>query len=199
MQQTPNYHAASESIYHLFIHCPFATRIWHFFTQRFNLPYPPNSVLDLWGIWRSSLSGFVKEIGDLLIRAITWNIQLERNTPIFNDNFSLCTTIMEKILCMTVSWISTAPKAKRAKLEDSSATAKHSLEFLGHRKDACNPDASALQLSLSMQGVLVQSLYSVFFLCILLVGLFLVSFHGQWIELSYLYFFSFLMHLVHPL
>ena len=103
------YHAASEFVHHLLLLCPVADCICHFFTQVVRLSSPPRSLHDLCGTWRTQIPHSHRGMWNLLSRAITWNIWLEKNTCIFHDKFSACSPIINIIIYMFVSWITLAP------------------------------------------------------------------------------------------
>ncbi|XP_039114040.1 uncharacterized protein LOC120249550 [Dioscorea cayenensis subsp. rotundata] len=122
--------AAIETTDHLLLHCSFASHIWNYFGQLFGIFLSPGSLVDLWRSWRSILSKNLFPFWDLLVRAINWNIWLERNARIFNSNCLSTVAIIFKINCMIISWYDAAPEAKKAKLEDPVSKIKRSLEFL---------------------------------------------------------------------
>lgn len=97
-------HSAGESVVYLFLHYNFAEQIWGYFGCLLQLPDVPSSLQEMWSSWRLTLRLFVREFGDLLIRAITQNIWIERNTRIFNDKSPHLSSIMLKIVYMLVLW-----------------------------------------------------------------------------------------------
>lgn len=72
----------------------------------------------------------VRESGDIIVKAIIWNIWLERNTRIFNDNFFNYIVVIIKTIYMVFSLIASIPEAKKVILEALATTVKRSLEFL---------------------------------------------------------------------
>lgn len=75
-------------------------------------------------------SSRAREIVNIIIRAITWNILLERNARIFNDKYTVSINVIVKCIYMLISWINAAPESKKPRLEEPAPTAKCSLEFL---------------------------------------------------------------------
>lgn len=122
--------AGIETVDHLFFSCPFATFIWNSLIPIFRLPSPPQSVHALWGSWRPKLSSHVRDAGDLIIRALMWNIWLERNARIFRDTYSACKSVLCKCIHMFLLWLNAVPDKKKPRLEDSAVSAKRSLDFL---------------------------------------------------------------------
>lgn len=122
-------HADVESVDHLFTLCPFASLIWSHFGQLFGLRESPYSLTELWGNWRSSISKSIRVCWDMLIRAIIWNIWLERNARIFNFTCASSNSIVAKIVHMVLLWFNAVPDSKRAKLEEPMQKIKRSLEF----------------------------------------------------------------------
>ncbi|XP_039118169.1 uncharacterized protein LOC120254088 [Dioscorea cayenensis subsp. rotundata] len=126
-------HAGVETADHLLLHCPFALHIWTFFGQLFGVRHWPRSLVDLWGDWRRMIPKPLIPFWDLLVRAINWNIWLERNARIFNSNCLSSVSIIMKIVRMLISWFDAAPEPKKAKLEVPVSKIKRSLEFLSPR------------------------------------------------------------------
>ncbi|XP_039113709.1 uncharacterized protein LOC120249266 [Dioscorea cayenensis subsp. rotundata] len=123
-------HAEVESADHLLTQCSMASQIWGFFCQLFGDHRRPNSLLDMWGNWRSQFNKSLISCWDLLLRAVTWNIWLERNAPIFDCACSSATSIIIKIIHLVLMWINAAPDSKKAKLEEPSGKLRRSLDFL---------------------------------------------------------------------
>lgn len=86
---------------------------------------------------------------DLIARAITWNIWIERNARIFNSTCIPIVSIIVKIEHVILLWMSTAPDSKKARLEEPLAKVKRSLEFLS----SADPTPSVPPESLRNTGV----------------------------------------------
>lgn len=93
-------HTDVESADHLLIHCLVAYNIWNFFGQLLGLSRVPRSLVDLWGDWRKNIKKSLIFLWDLLTRAITWNLWLERNACIFSCICNPTVTIISKIAHM---------------------------------------------------------------------------------------------------
>ena len=134
---------------HLVLLCLTTERVWNFFIQIFRFSKTPNTLKELWGSWRPQLSHSLKDAGDLLVRTIIWNIRLERNAHILNDEYSSYASFILKIIHMYFSWTDVVPYTKKERLEDSAATANRSLKFLrthmdsGDHSDRMNKKESA--------------------------------------------------------
>lgn len=76
------------------------------------------------------------------MRAINWNIWLERNARIFNSNCLSADSIIIKIDRMILSWYNAAPEAKKAKLDDPMTKIKRSLDFIVTRDSAVDAPLS---------------------------------------------------------
>lgn len=98
---------------------------------RFDLDHPPCKTFG--EIGANSSRNLYPHFWDLLLRAITWNIWLERNACIFTSSCSSTATIIVKISHMVLMWLNAVPDSKRAKLEESISKIKRSLEFLSTR------------------------------------------------------------------
>ncbi|XP_039136892.1 uncharacterized protein LOC120274393 [Dioscorea cayenensis subsp. rotundata] len=122
--------ADEETVDHLFHACPFVIRLWNFLTSTFRLPSFPRSVQDLWERWRPKLPNSVRDVGHLISRALLWNVWLERNARIFRESFSAHSIILRKIIHMFLLWVDAVPESKKARFNEPTATAKHSLDFL---------------------------------------------------------------------
>ena len=73
----------------------------------------------------------MREAEDIIIRAITWNIWLEKNAHIFYDKYFAYSSVIVKAIHMFLSWIAATPETRKVRQEGSTAIVKHSLEFLG--------------------------------------------------------------------
>lgn len=89
--------------------------------------------MEVWGSWQASPRSFVKEVGEILIRAIFWNICLEQNNCMFHSNIHTLRAIIIKIDHMFLFWLSIVRKVKMGKFEDSIIAIRRSLEFMGSR------------------------------------------------------------------
>ena len=106
----------------------------------------------MWGGWRTVLRATIREIGDMLIRAISWNIWLERNERIFSAKFRPLSTIIMKIDHMLLLWLSALPVRKRAKFEDSISSIRRSLEFIGSRTETAGASDAGEEISTQSTG-----------------------------------------------
>lgn len=74
-----------------------------------------------------------RDMGDLVVKSIVWNICLARNDYIFNANTLPIHAHILKIDHRLISWFSTVVEGAKAKMEDSISSIRRSLEFLGPR------------------------------------------------------------------
>lgn len=114
-------HADVESVDHLFTLCPFASLIWSHFGQLFGLRESPYSLTELWGNLRSSISKSIRVCWDMLIRAIIWNIWLERNARIFNFTCASSNSIVAKIVHMVLLWFNAGSWLQKGKIGGTNA------------------------------------------------------------------------------
>lgn len=70
----------------------------------------------------------MRDLGDLVVIALVWNIWFARNDHIFNVNVLHAHVIIFKIDRILLSWFSSVTKESQAKLEDSMAIIQNSLE-----------------------------------------------------------------------
>ncbi|XP_039123372.1 uncharacterized protein LOC120259989 [Dioscorea cayenensis subsp. rotundata] len=110
-------HAGSESCDHLFIDCSYTKQVWEHFIRLLHFPSAPTSLKDLWGHWRTGLANKKRIFGDLVAKAIVWNICLARNDCIFNDNVLHINSLILKIARMIMSWCSSVSEGLREKME----------------------------------------------------------------------------------
>lgn len=126
-------HSGTESVDHLFIKCPFAQQVWDYFVHLLPLPDPPPSMSVIWRTQRSCLRQSIRDLGDLVVKTFVWNICLVRNNCIFNVNVVSAYILILKINRMLLSQFSATTERSQAKLEDSIAIIRRSLDFLGRR------------------------------------------------------------------
>ncbi|XP_039145713.1 uncharacterized protein LOC120282947 [Dioscorea cayenensis subsp. rotundata] len=126
-------HSDVESTDHLLTQCLVASHVWNFFGQLFEVRSGPSSMRDLWGNWRNNIKRPLSFFWDLLARAITWNIWIERNARIFSSSCASIASLIVKIIHMFLIWLNAAPDSKRAKLEEPIKKIKRSLEFVTGR------------------------------------------------------------------
>ncbi|KAL5724059.1 mannosylglycoprotein endo-beta-mannosidase [Ranunculus cassubicifolius] len=95
-----------ESINHLFVACDFTRKIWEYFFKSVELDFDPGkSVLELIRhLGFPSLSRFGKCIWDLLFHAVCWNVWLERNGRIFENEESNVHMLIFKIKKTLWEW-----------------------------------------------------------------------------------------------
>lgn len=123
-------HANVESADHLLVQCPVIAHVWNYFCQLLDPSCAPKLLCDLWDKCRKNIKKPLIYLWDLLARAITWTIWIERNARIFNSICCPTVTIIVKIEHMLLLWLSVAPDSKKARLEEPMAKVKWSLEFL---------------------------------------------------------------------
>lgn len=128
-------HSDIESGDHLFIQCSFACRIWDYIISLLHLPEPPALVKNLWDSWRISVRQSQRDMSDIVIKAIVWNVWLTRNDYIFNANVLHVYSVIIKIDCMILSWCSSVGDRSQEKTLDSLTSIRHSLEFLRPRAE----------------------------------------------------------------
>lgn len=103
-------HSAIELVDHLFLQCSFARQVWDYFVRLLHLPDSPLFLQMAWDVWRSLVRRACKDIGDLVVKAIVWNIWLVRNDCIFNANILHAHDIILKIDLMLLSWFAIVAK-----------------------------------------------------------------------------------------
>lgn len=101
-------HGGIESVDHMFLQCSFAKNIWEYFVSLFQLPEPPQTLCQIWGLWLSLMRPASEIFGDLIVKAIIWNIWFARNDHIFNAIVLLALSIVLKSNYMILSWLSVA-------------------------------------------------------------------------------------------
>lgn len=74
--------------------------IWYYFSLILGLPELPQYMSSLWGLWRSMVRPSLRNMGDLIVKAIAWNVWLAKNDHIFNANAISGHVIMLKVDCM---------------------------------------------------------------------------------------------------
>lgn len=126
-------HSATETIDHLFLQCPFTTHLWDYFVNLLQLPVQPSSMEALWVSWRALLTPASRILGDLVVKALMWNVWLARNDCLFNANVLHVYSVILKIDRMILSWCSSVGDRSQEKMLDSLASIRRSLEFLGPR------------------------------------------------------------------
>lgn len=99
-----------------------------------NLQHPWTTVVS--AIFGTSPNPLVMiETREIIIKAIIWNIWLEKNKRIFHDSCYDYYVVISKIIHMVLSWIDAALYAKKALLEESVVSAKRNMEFLRQHID----------------------------------------------------------------
>lgn len=76
-----------------------------------------------------------RDIGDLVVKTLVWNIWLTRNECIFNAKILHVHDVILSIDRMILLWCSSATDRSHGKLEDSLKCIRRSLEFLGPRAE----------------------------------------------------------------
>lgn len=99
----------------------------------FQLPCRPPNLVIVWGSWRASLRQSVRVMGELVVKALVWNIWLARNDCMFNAIVISAHTIILKINRMLLSWFAAADEGTQEKFEDLVAIIRRSLDFLNPR------------------------------------------------------------------
>lgn len=67
-------HSAIKSVDHLFLQCPITRQVWGYFVRLLHLPDLPMPMQSIWGSWRLSMRPSSWDMGDLVVKAIVWNI-----------------------------------------------------------------------------------------------------------------------------
>ncbi|XP_039145636.1 uncharacterized protein LOC120282866 [Dioscorea cayenensis subsp. rotundata] len=107
-------HEAVESVDHLFLQCRFSLEVWAQLSKVVQLPALPRLMSVLWGVWRATLPGAVRVMGDGVFKAFVWAIWLARNDVIFADK---------------------SPDGLRSTLDDSISSIRRSLDFTGPQSE----------------------------------------------------------------
>ncbi|XP_039117658.1 uncharacterized protein LOC120253386 [Dioscorea cayenensis subsp. rotundata] len=136
-------HADTESVDHLFLQCPVARDVWGYFCRLLGVPEPPISMTGVWREWRGSVRPNSRVAVDLVVKALVWNIWIARNDRIFNDKILPATCILLCINRMLLSWFDALADGAKAKLEDTMAIVRGSLEFLESRSQRDRGDCTA--------------------------------------------------------
>lgn len=132
-------HIAIEFVHHLLIECPFVVQIWNYFRHLFGLVPSPCLIKDLWVPWKSNITPSLRLIWDLLARAITWNIWMEKMHTFSHFKLLSPISIMMKIDHLLLLWLTTMEDSKKAKLEDAIKSVRRSLKFLTFRAKMTAP------------------------------------------------------------
>ncbi|XP_039123641.1 uncharacterized protein LOC120260266 [Dioscorea cayenensis subsp. rotundata] len=125
--------AGLETVDHLFLQCSFARQVWDYFERLFHLSEAPRFMHLIWGSWRSSLRNDSRELGDLVVKAIVWNIWIARNDCNFNANCLTAHALTIKIDHMLLSWFTSVAEGSRAKLDAPADSIRRSLFQDGSR------------------------------------------------------------------
>ncbi|KAJ1690987.1 hypothetical protein LUZ63_015142 [Rhynchospora breviuscula] len=96
--QTPTMETAP----HLFIHCPFAHRLWDMLQTRLNLPVI-NFTADLVGFWLTNRS-LLGDQWDIIWAAASWALWKERNARIFSAETSIQSKLLGNIIKDMAAW-----------------------------------------------------------------------------------------------
>ncbi|KAJ4793140.1 RNA-directed DNA polymerase (reverse transcriptase)-related family protein [Rhynchospora pubera] len=91
-----------ETAPHLFIHCPFAHRLWDMLQTRLNLPVI-NFTTDLVGFWLANRS-LLGDQWDIIWAAASWALWKERNARIFSAETSIQSKLLENIVNDVAAW-----------------------------------------------------------------------------------------------
>lgn len=86
----------------------------------------------LWDSWMVLVRPSMRFMGDLVVKALVWNVWLARNDHIFNANVLHVHALIVKIDQMLLSWFSSCVEGDKRKLDDSMKTIRRSLEFWDH-------------------------------------------------------------------
>jgi hypothetical protein len=74
---------STETVNHLFLHCPFAKIIWRMVYLTYNIP-PPANVTNMFGKWLNGVRKEDKHKIRVGVSALCWSIWRTRNDIIFN-------------------------------------------------------------------------------------------------------------------
>lgn len=97
----------SESVDHLFIHCPFSWKIWSWWLNIWHVAWvTPSSIKDLLSSWSPPCSKpFFKKVWWAILYIIIWSTWKERNERVFNNTQSSINQICDLILTRLGWWI----------------------------------------------------------------------------------------------
>lgn len=98
--------------------------------SKLGLTYLPNSLTNVWSLWRAHFRGLMKDTWDALAKAILWNVWLEKNMRVFNSYFLSSHTLIFKITYMFIFWVYTTLECKRQRLDECVQIVKRNLEFI---------------------------------------------------------------------
>ncbi|XP_039130342.1 uncharacterized protein LOC120266746 [Dioscorea cayenensis subsp. rotundata] len=126
-------HADVESTDHLFLKCHFSREVWAYLCRFLQFPELPQSMDQLWSVWRSALRPAARVFGDLFVKAYVWSIWLSRNDCIFANKCHSPLDVVMKSTQLLLSWYSAAPEGVREKIGDLISSIRRSLEFVGPR------------------------------------------------------------------
>lgn len=141
-------HNEIEMVDHLFFRCSVATYTWHRFMHVVGFNKALTSRSDLWEGLAKGLGSQHRFSCTLSIRAIIWQICLERISCMFQCASLSSSSIFLKICFLFLSWVDATPAAKRQKLEESSSAIRQCIQFSGSSSCAeCNPDDGSEDLA----------------------------------------------------
>lgn len=103
--------SASESINHLFLHCPVAADLWHMFLAIFNLKWSmPHTVRDAYTSWSSRrFEKSIRNIWIMVPACIFWCIWTERNRRCFVGISTPVCSLKASCLVNLYSWANLLP------------------------------------------------------------------------------------------
>ena len=101
------YGMSSESVSHLFLHCPMVVFLWNTLFGIFGKWWVSPATLDQ--LLLISFAGFgrrkeAKLLWQCAIYATVWSIWLKRNSCIFNDRFSYNQVLWDRVRCFASIW-----------------------------------------------------------------------------------------------
>ncbi|XP_039119177.1 uncharacterized protein LOC120255416 [Dioscorea cayenensis subsp. rotundata] len=126
-------HAGVESVDHLFLQCLVVLDVWGCFNRSLSLPGPPTSMCNLWLSWRTTVRLADRIWVDLVVKVLVWNLWLARNDRIFNAKILPVHCIVLYINRMLLLWFDALADLVKVKIEDTIASVRRSLEFVGQR------------------------------------------------------------------
>lgn len=124
-------HSEIETVDHIFLSCNFTRRIWEHFIRIFRLPDPSRLISSLWDSWRALVQPSLRDLCDLVVKALVWNVRRARNDIIFNNNVVPVQVIILNIDHMLLSWFSNCTDSLKGKLEVPMKSISRSLESFG--------------------------------------------------------------------
>ncbi|XP_060209904.1 putative ribonuclease H protein At1g65750 isoform X3 [Lycium barbarum] len=101
----------SESVNHLFLHCPVAADLWHMFTAilgiSWTIPYCLKGAVESWSLWK--MNETINKIWQMIPACIFWCLWIERNSRCFDGTSTPNCSLKSKCLVNLFSWSNLSP------------------------------------------------------------------------------------------